>query len=82
MIVAMILGPNAKAKVFDEIHVYSPSCDIDDAWIPIKEFAKGLKESSFHSEWDEKSLHEIMDRQKARIKDLKAAKSKKPMPQI
>ena len=48
----------------------------------MREFAKGLKESSFHSEWDEKSLWEIMDRQKARIKELKAAKSKKPMPQI
>jgi len=78
----MILGPYAKAKVFDEIHVWSPSVDIDDAWIPVKEFAKGLKESSFHSEWDEKAMYEIMDRQKARIKELKAAKSKKPMPQI
>ena len=81
-LISMILGPYAKAKVFDEIHVWSPSVDIDDAWIPVKEFAKGLKESSFHSEWDEKAMHEIMDRQKGRIKDLKAAKSKKPMPQI
>ena len=81
-ICSLILGPYAKNRVFDELHVYSPSCDIDSAWDPVREFAKGLKVSSFHSEWDEKSLWEIMDRQKARITELKAAKSKKPMPQI
>ncbi len=75
----MLLGPYA--KVFDEIHIFSPSVDIDSAWDPVREFAKGLKASSFHSEWDEKALHEIMDGQKAKIKELKLAKSKKPLPQ-
>ena len=81
-ICALICGPYSQGQFFDESHVYSPSCDIDSAWDPVREFAKGLKHSSFHSEWDEKSLWEIMDRQKARIKELKLAKSKKPMPQI
>jgi hypothetical protein len=48
----------------------------------VREFAKGLKASSFHSEWDEKALTTIMDGQKAKIKELKAAKSKKPLPQV
>ncbi len=76
----MLLGPYA--RVFDEIHIFSPSVDIDSAWDPVREFAKGLPDSSFHSEWDEKALHEIMAKQKEKIRELKAAKSKKPLPQI
>ena len=53
-LITMILGPYA--NIFDEIHVCSPSVDLDSAWDPIREFAKGLKASSFHSEWDEKAL--------------------------
>ena len=56
--------------------------EIDSAWDPVREFAKGLKDASFHPEWDEQALHEILDKQRARIKELKAAKSKKPLPQI
>ena len=78
-LVSMLLGPYA--KVFDEVHVFSPSVDIDSIWDPVREFAKGLKASSFHSEWDEKALVVILDGQKAKIKELKAAKSKKPLPQ-
>ena len=80
-LISLLLGPYAKSKCFDELHVWSPSCELDSAWDPVREFAKGLKASSFHSEWDEKALHEIMDGQKAKIKELKAAKSKKPLPQ-
>ena len=78
-LISMLLGPYA--KVFDEVHVFSPSVDIDSAWDPVREFAKGLKASSFNSEWDEKALQEIMATQKAKIKELKLAKSKKPLPQ-
>ena len=78
-LISILLGPYA--KVFDEVHVFSPSVDIDSAWDPVREFAKGLKASSFNSEWDEKALHEIMAAQKATIKELKLAKSKKPLPQ-
>ncbi len=62
--------------------MFSPSLDVDSAWDPVRDFAKGLKASSFNSEWDEKVLIEIMDKQKAKIKELKLANSKKPLPQI
>jgi len=75
----MLLGPYS--KVFGEIHVFSPSVDIDSAWEPVREFAKGLKASSFHSEWDEAALRDIMAKQKQKVKELKDAGSKKPLPQ-
>ncbi len=78
-LIAMLLGPYS--KVFDEVHVFSPSVDIDSAWDSVRDFAKGLTASSFHSDWDEKALLEIMANQKEKIKELKAAKSKKPLPQ-
>jgi hypothetical protein len=79
-LISLLLGP--MAKCFDEVHVFSPSCEIDSAWDPVREFVKGLKASSFHTDWDEKALSEIMEKQKAKIKELKAAKSKKPLPQV
>ena len=78
-LIALLLGPYS--KVFDEVHVFSPSVDIDSAWDPVKDFAKGLKDASFHSEWDEAALHQVMDRQREKIKELKKAKTKKPLPQ-
>jgi hypothetical protein len=81
-ICALILGPYAHAKIFDELHIYSPSVDVDSLWDPVREHAKGLKASSFNRDWDEKGLLEIIDRQMAKIKELKAAKSKKPLPQL
>ena len=74
----MLLGPYS--KVFDEIHVFSPIVDIGSAWEPVRQFAKGLKASSFHSEWDEAALREIMTKQKQKVKELKDANSKKPLP--
>ena len=79
-LIALLLGPYK--AVFDEVHVFSPSVDLDSAWDPVKEYAKGLKAASFHSEWNEPELHKIMDAQRAKIKELKAAKSKKPLPQV
>jgi hypothetical protein len=78
-LISMLLGPYS--KVFDEVHVFSPSVDIDSAWEPVRHFAKGLKASSFHSEWDEAALREIMAKQKQKVKELKDANSKKPLPQ-
>ena len=48
----------------------------------MKEFAQHLEGSSFHSEWDEAALRQILDEQRAKIKELKDAKSKKPLPQV
>ena len=49
-IIALLLQPYS--KICDEIHIFSPSVDLDSAWDPVREFAKGLKASSFHSEWE------------------------------
>ncbi len=78
-LISMLLGPYG--NIFDEIHVFSPSVDIDSAWEPVRHFAKGLKASSFHSEWDEPALREIMTKQKQKVKEMKDANSKKPLPQ-
>jgi hypothetical protein len=67
--------------VYDAVFVFSPSVDIDSAWDPVRDFAKGLKESSFHSEWDEPALLEILAKQKALVKEKKTAMSTKPLPQ-
>ena len=41
-----------------------------------------MEGSSFHSEWDEAALRQILDQQRVKIKELKDAKSKKALPQI
>ncbi len=79
-LISMLLGPYR--GVFDQVHVFSPSVDIDSAWAPVKEFASHLEGSSFHSEWDEAALRTIMDEQREKIRRLKDAKSKKPLPQV
>ena len=79
-LIALLLGPYRAC--FDEVHVFSPSVQLDSAWDPVREFAKHLKQSSFNAEWDEQALPEVLDRQRTTIRDLKGAKSKKPLPQI
>jgi hypothetical protein len=79
-IVSMVLGPYS--RVFDSIHVYSPSVFIDSAWEPVIEFSKSLKDCTFNSDWDEAGLIELMDEQKKNVKVLKDAKTEKPIPQI
>jgi len=79
-LISMLLGPYR--GVFDQIHVFSPSVEIDSAWTPVKEFAQHLEGSSFHSDWDEAALRQILDEQRAKIKELKDAKSKKALPQV
>ena len=79
-LISMLLGPYR--GVFDQVHVFSPSVDIDSAWAPVKEFASHLEGSSFHSEWDEAALKTIMDEQREKIRQLKEAKTKKALPQV
>jgi hypothetical protein len=78
-LVSLLIGPYA--RVFDAVHVFSPSVDIDSAWDPMRDFAKGLKESSFHPEWDEPALLDKLAKQKQLVKEKKSAKSTKPLPQ-
>jgi hypothetical protein len=79
-IVSLILGPYS--KVYESIHVYSPSVFIDSAWEPVISFAKSLKDCTFNADWDEAGLIEIMDEQKKKVKQLKDGKTDKPIPQI
>jgi hypothetical protein len=67
--------------VFDAVHVFSPSVDIDSAWDPVRDFAKGLRERSFHNEWDEPALLEILAKQTALVKEKQVVHSTKPLPQ-
>jgi hypothetical protein len=78
-LIAMLLGPYR--GVFEQIHIFSPSVHIDSAWNPVKEFAQHLEGSTFHSEWDEQALKDILEQQKERIRQLKEAKTRKPLPQ-
>jgi len=79
-LISLLLGPYSKC--FDQVHVFSPSVEIDSAWSPVREFAKHLEGSSFHSEWNESALRQILDDQRDKIKKLKDAKSSKPLPQV
>jgi hypothetical protein len=64
--VSLILNPYS--KVYESIHVYSPSVFIDSAWEPVIEFSKTRKDCTFNVEWDEGSLIELLDEQKKKIK--------------
>jgi hypothetical protein len=79
-LISMLLGPYR--NTFDQIHVFSPSVEIDSAWNPVREFAKHLEGSSSHHERDEPALKAILDQQRDKIKKLKDAKSTKPLPQV
>ena len=78
-LISMVIGPYR--KVFDAIYVVSPSVNIDSAWDPVKDFAKGLKSAEFLEDFDEARILEILDEQRQKIHELKLAKSKKPLPQ-
>ena len=77
-IVSMVLGPYS--RVFDSIHVYSPSVFIDSAWEPVIEFSKSLKYCTCNADWDEAGLIELIKEQKKIVKLLKDAKTEKPIP--
>ena len=79
-LIATLWGPYDGS--FDSVHVFSPSVDIDSAWLPVKKRASSMEGSSFHNEWDDKALKQILDTQRDKIRVMKDAKSTKPLPQI
>ena len=79
-LISLLLGPYK--HVFEEVHVWSPSVNIDSAWDPVKEFGKGLKRATFNDEWNEGELAAVLDAQRSRVAELKKAKTTKPIPQI
>ena len=79
-ICSLLLGPYK--NVFAGLYVFSPSVSIDSAWDPVEEHAKHLKHRGFFSEWDEGALRSILDKQREEIRELKKAKTHKPLPQV
>jgi len=79
-LISMLLGPYK--KIYEGVYVFSPSVQIDSAWDRVKEFVKNLKHNGFHQERNEKALVEILDTQRAKIKEMKDAKTTKPLAQI
>jgi hypothetical protein len=82
-LVSMLMGPY---NFFSEIHVFSPSVFLDNAWDVIVKHAKTLDtedcKSTFHDSWDEPALLEILAKQRKKIQELKLTKTKKNLPQI
>ena len=62
-------------RVFNEIHVFSPSRGLDNIWDEVEKHAKGLEtaefKSTFHDRWDEDALAEILKKQRDRVTRLK-----------
>ena len=65
------------------IYVFSPSVDVDSAWLPVKKYVEdGLKvdpkkEKCFYSEWDPAALQDIVDGQRKLTEFCKENKQKK-----
>jgi hypothetical protein len=79
-IVSLIVGPYARC--FDSIHIFSPSVHVDSAWDTVKDFCKGNDQCTFSDEWDVRQIEEILSKQKALIREQKAARRSKPLSQI
>ena len=93
----LLLGPSGSGKTlalvdmliriykgcWARIYVFSPSVDVDSAWLPVKKYVEqGLgvdpkKEQCFYSEWDPGALKEIVDQQRKLIEYQKGQKDKK-----
>ena len=73
------LGPSKSGKlislileqyrgVFEKIHIFSPSVNIDDGWVPVNiEQDLGVnteKEQAYWEDWDEAALRGIIQRQR------------------
>jgi len=79
-LISMLLGPYK--SIYKGLYVFSPSVEIDSAWDPVRNFVKGMEQHGLFSEWDEKALMRILDEQRAKVKELKATKTRKPLPQV
>ncbi len=83
---SMTLQPAAYKGIYSSIHIFSPSILVDNAWDGVVKFSKTLDtdefKSSFHDEWDEPALKEIIAKQRERIRELKLTKTRKNLPQL
>ena len=68
---------------FARIYIFSPSVDVDSAWLPVKKYVEEIlhvdpqKEQCFFDTWDTATLHHIVESQKKLIEYQKNAKHKK-----
>ena len=67
---------------FERIFVFSPSVDVDAAWVPVKEYCKARKmtdkdDQLFFSEYDPEALEKNITNQRRVIEHQKSAKHKK-----
>lgn len=71
---------------FKTIIIISPSINIDPAWIPIKKYIDDnldeYDKEIYFDEFDDESLKECIDDQKALIQNLKSKKDTKALPQM
>ena len=98
---SIILGPSGSGKgvllqslildvyrdAFERIYVFSPSIDVDSAWLPVKKYCRedrrmGNEETLFFSEYNPDTLREIIDTQRQVIEYQKGAGHKRPLFQI
>ena len=61
-VVAMLTGP--MKKCFDHLWVFSPSARLDSSYEPLEKHIRSLKGGGLVDEWDEKKLHEIVQKQR------------------
>ena len=93
----LLLGPSGSGKTvalvdmlvrlykgcWARIYVFSPSVDVDSAWLPVKKYVEeklGVdpqKEQCFFSHWDPAALHSIVDGQKKLVEYQKKQKDRK-----
>ena len=92
----LLLGPSGSGKTlalvdmlirlykgcWARIYVFSPSVDVDSAWLPVKKYVEEVlkvdpqKEQCFFSQWDTTTLHQIVEQQKKLIEYQKKGKHK------
>ena len=69
--------------VFERIYIFSPSIDIDDGWIPVKEYIEedlGVnteREQAYWEDWDEAALRRIIQQQRKITETSKKLEMKK-----
>ena len=65
--------------VFERIYVFSPSVNIDDGWIPVKNYigVNTEREQAYWDEWDEPALRRIIQQQRKITEASKKLEMKK-----
>ncbi len=79
-LIAMLLGPYK--GIFDQVHVFSASVDIDSAWLPVKEIVGNIDGGIDLQRGVGRSIAPKCVRGTKQNKDPTHATSTNPLPQI